>query len=265
VTRSRPDGPPPSAGSGGASTIDLVPNDLALARAQMSSGLATLAEGTASRLIARLAVAGRGSQDQLDAARALLAEALWRQGRPLAAGAAVQQIRASSLERKRPIVKVIEAEALAAAGDADGATAIAEKVVGALGVDEAWRLRGGVASRVAWPLPPSLRAPARRSSRPAGMPLPATFEPTAERAAAARSRIDHAREAYEGTDLVEGDRQLAAALRLDPRLGGEGIGMLEATLGEEPDSDRLLLYGDLLRAAGREAEAEAALDRAASA
>ena len=251
--------------AGAANSIDLFANDLALARAQIASGLSTLAEGTVLRLITRLEVAGRGSAEQLDLARGLLAETLWRQGRPIAAGAAVQLIRAAGNERKRPMITLIEAEALAAGGNVEAATVLAEKVVAAVGVDEAWRLRGGVASRVPWPLPPSLRAPARRASRPVGLPMPVSFESTPERAAAAQARINLAREAYEADDLVEGDRQLAAALRLDPRLGNEGIAMLETTLGEEPEPDRLLLYGDLLRSAGREAEAEAAVDRAARA
>jgi len=38
---------------------------------------------------------------------------------------------------------------------------------------------------------------------------------------------------------------------------------MEPTLEAEPPADRLLLYGDLLRAAGREADAVAAFDRAA--
>ena len=41
--------------------------------------------------------------------------------------------------------------------------------------------------------------------------------------------------------------------------------MLEPTLGEEPSAGRLLLYGDLLRAAGRQADSSAAYDRAARA
>ncbi len=65
--------------------------------------------------------------------------------------------------------------------------------------------------------------------------------------------------------MDEGDRQLAAALRLDPRIGPDGVAILEPTLEGEPPPERLLLYGDLLRAAGREAEATTAFDRAARA
>ena len=53
------------------------------------------------------------------------------------------------------------------------------------------------------------------------------------------------------------------ALRLDARIATAGIDLLEPELGAEPPPERLLLYGDLLRAAGREVEAQAAYERAA--
>jgi hypothetical protein len=53
------------------------------------------------------------------------------------------------------------------------------------------------------------------------------------------------------------------ALRLDQRIATEGVALLEPTLSEEPGTERLLLYGDLLRAAGRGSEASIAYDRAA--
>ena len=43
----------------------------------------------------------------------------------------------------------------------------------------------------------------------------------------------------------------------------EGIALLEPTLDDQSPTERLLLYGDLLRAAGRAAEASAVYDRAA--
>jgi len=239
--------------------VDLLPDDLALARSQLASGLATLAEGVLVRHIARIEVSGRGALDELDAARSLLAEALWRQGRAIAAGAVVNAIRAGSVERKRPIVMLIEAEAAAAGGEPERAARLAERVVAAVGIDEAWRLRGGVASRIAWPAPLSFRTPARRSAPPPGQ----LAAPTAERTAAAHTRLEAAREAYGAGHHEEGDRQLNAALHLDPRLGPDGIVLMEPTLEAEPPADRLLLYGDLLRAAGREADAVAAFDRAA--
>lgn len=245
------------------SSIDLFADDLALTRAQINSGLSSLAEGILVRHIARLEVAGRGALDQLDAARSLLAEAIWRQGRPVAAGAVVDAIRSGSVERKRPIVTLIEAEGRAASGQAEQAARLAEQVVAAIGVDEAWRLRAGVPSRIAWPIPPSFRTQARQSGEPARGAPSHGLEPTPGRTAAAHARLDVARQAYASAELDEGDRQLGAALRLDPRLASDGIGLLEPTLEPEPAADRLLLYGDLLRAAGREADAEAAFDRAA--
>jgi hypothetical protein len=53
------------------------------------------------------------------------------------------------------------------------------------------------------------------------------------------------------------------AMRLDPRVAADGVALVEPTLGPRPGADRLLLYGDLLRAAGRSPEASDAYDRAA--
>ena len=244
--------------------VDLVPDDLALARAQLGSGLYGLAEGVLLRLIAGLEAAGKGGLEELDGARALLAEALWRQGRPLAAGAAIEAIRGTSQERRRPLVMLIEAEAVAAGGDPDRAARLAERVVSTVGVDDAWKLRGGVATRITWPAPSSFRSPARRTEG-AGSLADAPAPPTPERTAAAHTRLEAARRAYAAGELDEGDRQLAAALRLDHRIGPEGAVIVEATLGGEAPPERLLLYGDLLRAAGREADATVAFDRAARA
>ena len=242
--------------------VDLLPDQLSLARAQLGSGLHGLAEGVLLRLIAGLEAAGRGGLEELDAARSLLAECLWRQGWPLAAGAVVAGIRATSLERRRPLVMLVEAEALAASGDSDRAARLAERVVSAIGVDEAWKLRGGVATRITWPAPSSFRAPARRPEGIAG-PSAVPASPTPERTAAAHARVEAARQAFADGDLDEGDRQLAAALRLDPRIGPDGAAILEPSLEKEAPAERLLLYGDLLRAAGREADATIAFDRAA--
>lgn len=246
--------------------VDLLPDELSLARAQLASGLPGMAEGVLRRHIGRLDASGRGGLDELDAARALLAEALWRQARPMAAGATVQAIRAGSLERRRPIVLLIEAEAFAAAGDPDRAAALMERVLGDVGVDEAWRLRGGVPSRLAWPVPLSLRPSQRRgtsgaaSGPPGGAPLP---PPSPERTAGAHARLEAARQAYVAGNAYEGDRQLGLALRLDPRIAAEGVALMEPTLELGTGPDRLLLYGDLLRAVGRMAEASDAYDRAA--
>ena len=56
---------------------------------------------------------------------------------------------------------------------------------------------------------------------------------------------------------------MSIAVRLDPALAGDGVTILEPTLGGQPAAERLLLYGDLLRSAGRDAEATDAYDRAA--
>ncbi len=246
--------------------VDLLPDELSLARSQLASALPTVAEGVLRRHIARLEASGRTANDEIDVARSLLAEALWRQGRVHAAGAVIAAIRAGSIERRRPIVMLIEAESLAAAGDGQRATSLMERVVGAVGVDEAWRLRGGVPSRLPWPLPPSLRAAQRRVPPAAvGIGVEPLITPSPERTAAAHARVESARLAYGAGHLEEGDRQLGLALRLDPRIAPEGVSLLEPTLSGEGAADRLVLYGDLLRAAGRTADASDAYDRAARA
>jgi hypothetical protein len=259
--------------------IDLVIDELALARAQIDAGLAMLAEGTLVRRLGRLEADGAAVGDEADAARALLAEALWRQQRPVAARAAVEAIRASSPQRRLPIVQVVEAEGLAAAGELDRAAGLMERVVDAIGGDQAWSLRAGAPSRLPWPLPSVLRpeparaprppwSPAQRSAAATGEP-PHPSEPGAtpagdvERVAAARGRLEEARVAYVAGDLERGDAEMSIALRLDPALAGDGVTIMEPTLGGQPGADRLLLYGDLLRAAGRELEANQAYDRAA--
>jgi hypothetical protein len=244
--------------------IDLIPDELSLARSQLASGLLGMAEGVLRRHIARLEAGGRGAVEELDAARALLAESLWRQGRPLAGGAVVDSIRAGSLERRRPIVLLVEAEAMAAGGDHERATALMERVIDAVGVDEAWRLRGGVPTRLAWPLPPSMRSTQRRpTGPPAGFPGAPPAPPSPERTAAAHVRLEAARLAYASGREDDGDREMNLAMRLDPRVAAEGVALVEPTLGPRPGADRLLLYGDLLRGAGRSPEASEAYDRAA--
>jgi hypothetical protein len=245
--------------------LDLVADELSLARAQMASGLSPLAEAVLVRRVAQLHAQGDVALDELDAARALLAESLWRQGRPIAAGAAAGRIRAASLERRRPVVMLIEAEALAATGQLETATRLMERIVEEVGVDEAWRLRSGVASRLPWPTPASLRP--RRPVEPAlaspSDAASAVGDPT--RTAAAHARLEAARQGYTASDVERGDRELMVALRLDSRIAPEGIALLEPTLDDGSPTERLLLYGDLLRAAGRAAEASAVYDRAARA
>ena len=258
-------GPPtdPAAPEGGYE-IDLMPDELALARTQIASGLSGIAEAVLVRRVAILQSQGTAALDELDAARSLLAEALWRQGRPVAAGGVAGRIRASSLERRRPLVMMIEAEALAATGQGEAATRLMQRIVDEVGVDESWRLRGGVGSRLPWPVPSSLR-PRRQSEVAAARQ---GFEPGSaavetERTASAHARLEAARQAYGAGDADRGDRELMVALRLDARIAPEGVAMLEPTLESEAPTERLLLYGDLLRAAGRGPEASAVYDRAA--
>lgn len=245
--------------------VDLIPDDLSLARSQLLSGLPGLAEGVLRRYIARLEAGGRGAAEQLDVARGMLAEALWHQGRPLAADSSINAIRAGSLERQRPIVLLIEAEAQAAGGHPERAEALMERVIDSVGVDEAWRLRGGVPSRLPWPIPASLRPTARRAAPRPQIASIASTVPSPERTAAAHARLEAARMAFGAGNEVEGDRELGLALRLDARIAPEGVALVEPTLGPQPAPDRLLLYGDLLRAADRPADAADAYDRAARA
>lgn len=243
-------------------TVDLYSDELALARAQLASGLYGLAEGTLRRRIARIEAGGQRIGDELDGARLLLAEALWRQERPIAARAALDAIRVASPQRRLPIAMVIEAEALAASGEPDRAAGLVERVVGAVGIDEAWRLRAGQPSRLAWPLPTELRPETRRPERVPWIASPAETSSIGERTAAANARLEAARAAYRANQGERGDRELALAVRLDPSLAPAGLALLEPILGERPRTERLLLFGDLLRGAGRGAEASAAYDRA---
>jgi tetratricopeptide (TPR) repeat protein len=249
--------------------IDLVPDELTLARAQLDAGLPGLAEGTLRRRIAIREADGLVADEELDALRALLAEALWRQGRLMAARSALEAVRPGSPQRRLPILLIIEAEALAAAGESDRAVGTVERVVAAIGVDEAFALRAGVPGRLMWPMPEELRSRPARVPRPPWMPG-RIGEASADedddydaRTAAARGRLEEARVAYVANDVARGDGELSIAIRLDPGLAPDGVAILEPTLGGQPRAERLLLYGDLLRAAGRRVEAEEAYDRAA--
>jgi hypothetical protein len=178
-----------------------------LARSQITSGLSLLAEGTVRRRIARLEAGGGPSvSDEIDAARLLLAEALWRQGRPIAARSTLDAIRASSPQRRLPIAMIIEAEALAAAGELDRSAGLVERVVRDIGADAAWELRAGTGGRAAWPQPAVLE---HRPEVPAHAPwesAPGENEPPdVERAALARGRVEAARVAYTRDEAVDGD------------------------------------------------------------
>ena len=248
--------------------IDLVPDELTLARAQLDAGQPGLAEGTVRRRLAWLESEGVGLTDESDALRVLLAEALWRQQRPIAARQALDAVRSSSPQRRLPIAMVVEADALAAVGEADRAAGAMERVIGAIGVDAVFALQGGMPGRLRWPLPAELTEPAPRTiARPpwaASAPPPLEPGPADdERVAVGRSRLEEARVSYVAGNLGGGDGELSIAVRLDPSLAADGVAILEPTLGGQPAAERLLLYGDLLRAAGREVEANEAYDRAA--
>jgi hypothetical protein len=248
-------------------TVDLVSDELRLARAQLDAGQPALAEGTVRRRIAVRESDGTTGDDELDALRVLLAEALWRQGRLVGARAALDAVRPGSPQRRLPIVLLVEAESLAAAGEPDRAAGALERVITAIGVDEAYALRAGVPGRLTWPLPGELLPSPARAARP-----PWTSATEAEdvtpaeedaRNAAARVRLEEARVAYVAGDLARGDAEMSIAVRLDQDLAADGVAIIEPTLGGQPGPDRLLLYGDLLRAAGRRVEADRAYDRAA--
>ena len=241
-------------------SVDLLPNDLALARAQLASGLAPLAEATLRRHAAQLELDGLAASDEMDAARALLAEVMWRQMRPRAASRLIANIRPSSPERRAPRLWLIEAEADAASGQAERAQAAMERIIGAVGVMGAWELRGGMPSRLPWPLPEEMRPQPRRSG--GGGVQPSSVADPAQ-TAAAHARLEAARAAYAAGDETTGDHELALAVRLDTGLAAQGIALLEPQLGDASETSRLLLYGDLLRAAGRSAESAATYDRAA--
>jgi len=226
--------------------IDLVPDQLALARAQMDAAQYGVVEGTLRRRIATLEATGR-NPEELDAARALLAETLWRSGRPVAAYEAVTAVRPRGVERRRSITMMVEAEGLAAIGEMRQAEGLLERVVNAVGADEAWRLRRGAPSRLEWPNP-SWAGPSSNAG---------------SEASPAEDRLGAAAIAYGENDLTTGDRELTLALRRDLRIAAAGLVLLEPNLGTQPSAERLVLYGDLLRAAGREREAAAAYDRAA--
>lgn len=250
--------------------IDLVPDEVALARGQLDGGLPGLAEGTVLRRLARLEAEGAGTTDETDELRVLLAEALWRQGRTAAARRAIEAIRPSSPHRRLPITLVIEADALAASGERDRATGAMERVIDAIGAEATFEIRGGLPGSLAWPLPAELRAQPPRPARPPWSPAAsgARSAPDREagddaRIAAGRARMEEARVAYVAGDLERGDAEMAIAVRLEPDLAGDGVRIIEPTLGDQPAAKRLLLYGDLLRAAGRHSEAEMAYDRAA--
>lgn len=248
--------------------IDLVRDELALARAQIDAGLLGVAEGTVRRRLAHLEADGVTGDDESDALRLLLAESLWRQGRPTSARRALEAIRPASPQRRLPVAMLVEAETLAAAGESDRAAGAQERLLAAIGPDAAFELAGGATRRLSWPLPEEMQPGSNRVPRPPWTTRPddgadEVLPPDEERVAAGRGRLEEARVAYVSGDLPRGDAEMSIAVRLDPALAGDGVRLIEPTLGTQPPAERLLLYGDLLNAAGREAEATRAYDLAA--
>jgi tetratricopeptide (TPR) repeat protein len=250
--------------------LDVIADELGLGRAQLDAGLPGLAEGTVRRRLERLeADGGDGAVAEMDALNLLLAEALWRQHRPAAARVALESIHAGSPQRRLPMAMLIEAEALSAAGEADRAAGVQERLLAAIGPDDIGVLRAGVPGRLQWPEPSELRPEPPRPARPPwsareadhGAPDPGAAG--SDEPAIARARLEDARVAYVGGDRAAGDGEMSLALRLDPGLAADGVAIIEPTLGSQPGAERLLLYGDLLRAAGRDDEARQAFERAA--
>lgn len=269
-SKAKPTGTPepqPIAEADDVQVIDLIRDELALARAQIDAGLLGLAEGTVRRRLAYLEAEGVTSDDETDALRVLLAEALWRQGRSTSARRSLEAIRPASPQRRLPMAMLVEAETLAAAGEADRAAGAQERLLSAIGPDAAFELAGGVAGQLTWPLPESMQPGSGRVPRPPWTARPDRADETEpiddERFAAGRGRLEEARVAYVAGDLARGDAEMSIAVRLDPALAADGVGLIEPTLGTQPSPERLLLYGDLLNAAGREAEATRAYDLAA--
>ncbi len=265
-TAPEPEAPPVLDEGDEVQVIDLVRDELALTRAQIDAGLPGLAEGTVRRRLALLEADGVTSDDETDALRLLLAEALWRQGRATSARRALEAIRPASPQRRLPVAMLVEAETLAGAGEGDRAAGAQERLLAAIGPDAAFELAAGVAGRLAWPLPESMQPGSGRVARPPWSARPEGEEiepPDDERVAAGRGRLEEARVAYVAGDLARGDSEMSIAVRLDPALAADGVGLIEPTLGAQPLAERLLLYGDLLNAAGREAEATRAYDLAA--
>ena len=246
--------------------MELVSDEVRLGRGQLDSGLALLAERTLRRLLARLDAASADSGDAREEARAVLAEALWQQQRPVEAGRVLAAIHPSSPLRRRPISLVIEAEAAANAGHGERAQELMDRVLRTVGVERAWELRGGIPSRLPWPAPPRMRplpvgvgGDGRRQPRAADR---ADAVPP-QRAAAARARLESARDAFAEGDAQRGEEQLAVALRLDRATAPDALALLEPQGVDSSSTGRLLLYGDLLHAVGRHEEASAAYARAA--
>ncbi|MDQ3881477.1 MAG: hypothetical protein M3295_10450, partial [Chloroflexota bacterium] len=77
--------------------------------------------------------------------------------------------------------------------------------------------------------------------------------------------LEAARVAFTARDAARGEDELALGLRLDPGIAAHGLALLESGDQALTRPSTLVLYGDLLAAAGRDGEAAIAYDRAAAA
>ena len=84
--------------------IELLADELTLARAQMDAAQPALAEGTLRDRIAYREAQGPAVDDELDALHALLAESLWRQGRLVSARAALDAVPVSYTHLTLPTI-----------------------------------------------------------------------------------------------------------------------------------------------------------------
>jgi hypothetical protein len=257
-TSSQASGPP-------ATDVDLLSDEVALARSQLAGGLPILAEVTARELLARLVADNPGDATALEPAYAVLAEALWRQQRPVEAGATLEKIRSTSDLRRAPVALMVEADASAAEGDLGRARAIRDRLVAAIGAEAAWLARAGVPAQLEWPDP--FEGVAEHRAPTAAIEVAVAADSSASRtarSAGARARLEAARAAFVAGDAERGEHELGLALRLDVAIAADGIALLESTGDRARDARTLMLYGDLLSAAGRAEDAAAAYDRAAA-
>ncbi|MFN2484277.1 MAG: hypothetical protein ABR509_04990 [Candidatus Limnocylindria bacterium] len=243
--------------------IDLLPDEVALARSQLEGGLPLLAETTLRELLSRRDASGSADETALEPVYAVLAEALWRQQRPLEAGAVLAAVRPSSDLRRETVALMVDADAAAAAGDLARARALRDRVISSVGPEAAWLVRAGVPTTLDWPNPfEGASEPGAQTT--AAIEVAVARGPDPERPAAARARIGAARAAFAARDVARGEHELSLALRLDGRIADEGIALLESLPEAARDARTLMLYGDLLAAAGRPDEAAEVYGRAAA-
>ena len=246
------------------------PDELSLARAQLAAGLPAWPREPLRRRIAMLEADGTSGDEELDA----LARPAGRGA--LAAGPARRRTRRArrdaAVERRSGACPIVHAHRGRGARRVRRARPRRRRA-GA-------RHRGGRRGR-------GVRAARRRpGSRSPGRCRASSCPQPARRAAAAWSQAADEPDADAGRRRTRGRRpracgsrrhasptwpatSSAATARCRSPCGwiagspADGVAIMEPTLGGQPHAERLLLYGDLLRAAGRRVEADRAYDRAA--